>query len=353
MRVERHAVGLFDTAQKLATLIAQGEEPAIGAIDVEPRAIAVAQLSDLGEWIDRTRVHGSGRSNDQPRRDTVAAILFQRLLQGLDRHAVPVVGRDDTLRTSAAAGDVERLVHAIMGEACDVDCSPAFCVPRFPRGDDAGEIGNASARRQRTRCICRITDDIREPRDAGIFDAHRAGTGRCEPRIFVRRRSEQIAECRKGNSASRDIRHETGAGGCEPRPVDARTDVVEHGSGIPALLRKFGIEPLAEDFRPGTVARRVLDLVPIGECVIHRLESDRATFIRVGFERRCGFAQPFDLGAKLVDHAIRRAASTAWYVSTPLAPARLKAMSVSRISASRSPAPAAAEASIIAYSPLT
>jgi hypothetical protein len=45
--------------------------------------------------------------------------------------------------------------------------------------------------------------------------------------------------------------------------------------------------------------------------MVERLPAERAARIGVGLQRRGGLAQPADLGAELVDHAIRRAASTA------------------------------------------
>jgi len=45
--------------------------------------------------------------------------------------------------------------------------------------------------------------------------------------------------------------------------------------------------------------------------MIQRLAAERATTITVGFQGCRGLTAPSDLSAQLVDHAIRRAASTA------------------------------------------
>ena len=60
---------------------------------------------------------------------------------------------------------------------------------------------------------------------------------------------------------------------------------------IPALLREFRIETLAEDLRPGAVARRGLDLVPISEGMIQRPATELAPFLRTGLQRRGSLAR--------------------------------------------------------------
>ena len=45
--------------------------------------------------------------------------------------------------------------------------------------------------------------------------------------------------------------------------------------------------------------------------MVERLAAKYAALVAVGLQQRGGFAQPPDFGAQLVDHAIRRAASTA------------------------------------------
>ena len=178
VRIERDAVGLLDPAQQRLALVAQREKPAISAVDVKPRAVAAAKLGDFGQRIDRAGVDRSGRGDDQPGANTVAAVFLQRLLERLGRHAIVLVGRDHPLRRAAAAGDVQRLVDAIMGEARDIDRASAVGIARLARGDDRGQIGDASARSQRSGGIVRKADDAGEPGGAGILDPHRAGAGR-------------------------------------------------------------------------------------------------------------------------------------------------------------------------------
>jgi hypothetical protein len=67
----------------------------------------------------------------------------------------------------------------------------------------------------------------------------------------------------------------------------------------------------AEDLGPWPVARSGFDVIPISERVVERLPAELAAAFGVRLQRRGGLAQPLALGAKLVDHAIRRAASTA------------------------------------------
>ncbi len=111
--------------------------------------------------------------------------------------------------------------------------------------------------------------------------------------------------------AARDVTHEARRGRRNARALDARADIIEHRGRVPALFRELRVEPLAENFHGRPQARRGFHLVEKGERVVQRLRSQRPAFFRVRLERRGPFAQPANLGAQLLDHAIRRAASTA------------------------------------------
>ena len=66
----------------------QGEEPAVGGVDVEPAAVAVAQLQGLGDRVDGAQAGGAGGQHDRahPARG-------QQLLQGVQVHPPGRVGR--------------------------------------------------------------------------------------------------------------------------------------------------------------------------------------------------------------------------------------------------------------------
>ncbi len=111
--------------------------------------------------------------------------------------------------------------------------------------------------------------------------------------------------------AARNVAHEARRRSRDARPLDAGPDIIEDGRGIPAAIREFRIERLAEDLRRGPQAWRGFDLVEKGESVVERQPAERTASIRVGLQRASRLAKPSDFRPKLIDHAINRAASTA------------------------------------------
>ena len=221
MRVERDAVGEVDPRQNVAGIGAQGEQAAIGSIDMEPSVVATAQGGDFVERIDRAGIDGAGRCDDQPRPDTGGAILFQRFLERRNRHAVALVGRDLPPWRLPPAGNVKGLVHAMMGETRGIDGAAIIRVPGIAGRDDRRQIGDASAGGQRAGGAFRIADDPRQPCSRGIFQPHRAGTGRGEAGILVGDRGQQVAERGGKQAAAGDIGHETRRRGGDAGRFDA------------------------------------------------------------------------------------------------------------------------------------
>ena len=138
------------------------------------------------------------------------------------------------------------------------------------------------------------------------------GLAEAKSRVFVGRCGQEIAERRKRDAAAGNVRHEPRRRGREARLIDTCGDIVEGRGGVPALLRKLRFEALAEDLRPRPITGCALDLVPISECVSERLFPKGSARVCIRLQRSSGIAQPPDLRAQLVNHAIRRAASTAW-----------------------------------------
>ena len=210
VRVERDAVGKLDAGEQRAALLAQGEQPAIGAVDVEPRVVTAAQGGDLRQRIDRAGVDRPGRGNDQPRAHPVGDVALERLLKCINRHAVALVGRDLATRSATAPGDVQGLVDAIMGEARGVDRASPVGVAGIAGRDDGGEVGDASAGGQGSRRLLGIADDAGEPVGRHVLEPHRTRAGRGEAGIFVRCGGEQVAEPRMKQPAAGDVGHEAG-----------------------------------------------------------------------------------------------------------------------------------------------
>ena len=269
---------------------------------MEPGAVIAAQAGDFVERIDRAGIDGAGRGDDQPRPDPGGAILLQRRLERSDRHAVACIRGDLSLRRLAPAGDVQRLVDAMMSEARGIDGASAVGIAGVAGRDDRRQIGDAPAGGQGAGGAFGIADDARQPGGRGIFQPHRAGAGRGEAGIFVGHRRQQVAERRGKQAAAGNIGHEARRRGGEAGRLDAGRDIVEHRVGVAAFLGKFRIEPARKDFGPGAIARRVRDLLEIGERMVEHALAQHLAFTAVRLQRPHRQPQPFDFLSQIVDH---------------------------------------------------
>lgn len=60
-------MGAVEAVQLAAVLLAEQERSAVRGVDVELRAVAVAQVGDLGQWVDLPGVGGPGARRDEAR----------------------------------------------------------------------------------------------------------------------------------------------------------------------------------------------------------------------------------------------------------------------------------------------
>ena len=205
VRIERDAVRLLDPAKCRPPLLAQHEEAAISAIDVEPGFMFGGKRGDLAKRIDGTGIDGACRGDDQPGTDALGTVALQRLGKRVGGHPVAVVGGDRPAWRPRAPGDAQSLVDAMMGEMGDIDSAAAIRIGGLTRGDDGGEVCHAPARGQHAGGAFRHLDDPRQPVRHGIFEPHRPRGSWREARIFVARRGEEIAERGMEETAAGDV----------------------------------------------------------------------------------------------------------------------------------------------------
>ncbi len=291
MRIERDAVGPLDPAQLGPAFVAQREEATVSPVDVEPCAMAGADVGDFVERVDRAGVDGPGGGDDQPWTDAVGCVARHRLVERLDRHAAMLVGRDDAAGRPSPPGDVKRLVDAIMGEARAVDRAASIRIARVAGGNDGGQVGDAATRGQRSRALLGKADDLGQPGGAGVLQPDRAGAGRREARIFIGDRRDEVADCRVKQRATRDVGHEARAGGGESGSLDALGEVGENLVRIAALRSEFRVEQLGKDIGPAVVGRRVGQFVEIGQRMVERLSAKHLPLGGVRLERAHRFLE--------------------------------------------------------------
>jgi hypothetical protein len=199
VRIERDAVRPLDPP-KPAALLAQHEQPAIGAVDMAARRRA-ARTDRRSRPAGRRRRCRPSPPRRPPARAGRRPPDPARAPRRARRRAC---GGARRWRSAAAApgpaGDAQRLVDAMVGEAGQVDGAAALLVPRFASGDDGGEIGQASARRQGPRGGSREADRPGKPGDGGILQPDRAGSGRARSRNICSRRPRGSRRSRNGRA---------------------------------------------------------------------------------------------------------------------------------------------------------
>ena len=65
MRVKRDRVGLVDSLQNPPTVLGKHEDTAVGAIDMDPGAVAMGKVHDFPNRIDGAGVRRSGICYDE------------------------------------------------------------------------------------------------------------------------------------------------------------------------------------------------------------------------------------------------------------------------------------------------
>ncbi len=314
MRIERGRVRPFDPGQHAPPLLAQHEQAAIGAVDVEPGAVPPAEVGDIGERVDRAGIDRARRGDDQPGPDAVGLVASPA-----PRRARPRAcgGARRSRRSGAAPGGGRRSASALSmqwwAERAQIDGAAALLVPGFAGGDDGGEIGHASAGGQGPRGGRREADHPGEPGGGGVLQPDRARRGGSEAGIFVRRRGEEVADRRMEETAARNIAHEAGRSRRDARAVDAAVEIGQRGLRRTPFLRELGVERLGRRLPPAAIGGALGEAFQEMLGMRHRRRRQRGPRLRARLQRRRLAPQPDELGPSRFGHAPSSlAASGAW-----------------------------------------
>ena len=142
------------------------KNPPYAAVDVEPEALARAEVRQRGEVVDGSRVRRPGVPADEEGREPGRAVRRDPPGEEVDPDPEPPVGRDrpDVLRREPRerrglrdrvvrlVGDVERPLQEVGGELLP------------PRRDDGREGGERASRREVAAAPLREARDAAEPR---------------------------------------------------------------------------------------------------------------------------------------------------------------------------------------------
>ena len=285
MGVERRRVGPAEALEPVTGPLGRRRRQAVGTVDVQPYALALADVGDGVERIDRARQRRAGRRHDRERRDAVRPVLPQGVLEGVHAHPAALVDRQAAQRAPSQPGHLDRagdrvvrLVGAVHRGARALQAVLARARDGLlAGGDQGGQVGGLPAARERALAE-REPDELRHPLHGLAVDVVGRAGGRREVRVVGgRQRGAEHADLEAGGP---DVGEEEGPGRRHAR-VEHVDGVVQRGLRVAGRLRQGGLEAsqqLAVDLglrRTRTVERRpgggqvagqvAQDGVPVGQ----------------------------------------------------------------------------------------
>ena len=100
MRVQGDAVGTLGPAEPRTPALRQLEESAVGGVDVEPETLALRDVGDLGERIDRAGVRRARRPDHEERTPPGRAI-GARTMRPSSSGSIRSSASDGTIRSAS------------------------------------------------------------------------------------------------------------------------------------------------------------------------------------------------------------------------------------------------------------
>ena len=222
VRVERDRVRRLDAGQRRAAALGEHREPAVRGVDVQPHAVAAADVGQRAERIDGTGVGRTGGDRREQRRAALGDVDLDRPLEP-PRVEPPVRACGEHTQLLGPEAEQARRARQrrvrLVGHVGD-DALVHRAEQRLARARERGHVGRRAAAEQDPRRVGRIAEPVLEPVEHGQLDLTRPR--RLHPRadVDVERAGDEVAERARKRLARRHERE-------EPRMVGA-VHVREH-----------------------------------------------------------------------------------------------------------------------------
>ena len=207
VRIQRDGVGLLDPAERRPPPLGEREEPPVGRVHMEPETPRSRHAGDRGEIVHSPSVGGAGVGHKEPRREPVAQVPLDGLLQSGDLESKQRVCREraDALRQDPR--EERRLEHGVVGLVRSVDDPPLELrrEPLAPRRDERDEVGHGPAGGEDPARAGRQPHDAAQPLDHCLFELHEGGRGEPHARVPVRREGDEIRHGGLEEAAAGDV----------------------------------------------------------------------------------------------------------------------------------------------------
>ena len=234
MRIEGDRIGALDARKQVLRRWRERGKTSVGAVHVQPQAVAFGDIGHIREGIERAGIHRPGVGDDAGRPEPGVAVRDDAALQFAEIDSECVVGRDGLHVVRADAEQPGGLADRKMSFFGDVDAQRRVLSRAGPgelgiglraRGRKAREVRHGSAADQESRGTGVVAEERLEPVDHHVLDFGARGSRAPRGDVGVQCRSEKIADRRDGGSRRRDVSEEPGM---SVVPAE-RIDYVPHG----------------------------------------------------------------------------------------------------------------------------
>ena len=208
--VEGDGVGKLQPFELLTSTLGEDGESAVGSVDMQPDVAFSAELRQLHERVDRTRVRRAAGRNDRERQPPFKTVGVHRGGDRCRAQSEPLIRREDanllgpeTQRSSASR---DRGVRRVT----DVDHDPIGhrADQRLSSDGEALEVGRGATADEDALRAARVADPFGEPPEDGQLDLAGAGGLPPLPRVDVRRACDQIGQRGRPRPCPRDVGEE-------------------------------------------------------------------------------------------------------------------------------------------------
>ncbi len=247
MRIHHQGVGSVEPAEGPFPLVAEDEEPAVGAVDVQPETLFPGDRRDFLDGIDDTGVGRARARDNEKRKETGRAVARDRPLERIGAHPVALVQGHETLDRLRESREADGFRHRVVGLLGRVD-DRALDVARpdsvgVPRRHHPHEIRDAAAGGEvASRGLLRKAHEAAHPLEEHVLHAHRPRRGEEHPRIAIGDRCEKVSEGGRIEAAPGDITEVSPRGGIQTGPIHVAPEMIEEMRERPRLLADGSLE---------------------------------------------------------------------------------------------------------------
>ena len=263
MRVEHEAVGAFDAGQQRLALRGEARGRAVGAVDVQPHVVALRELGQFGQRVDRARARRAGRRDDRERVEARGAIAVDR---GLDRGGIePVarIGLEHAQVRGVEAEDAPGLRHRRVRVLGDVaGGSRAVGVASLGRGRERGQRAERAAAHEHALGRLRHAHPAAQPVEHRELERGRAGATGPAAGEDVVAGPDQVAEHGDGVARAAHAGEEPRVVGTLAAGQDRVEELVDRGLWIARVVRARGDTALRPAGVGGSDRRLLVERLP-------------------------------------------------------------------------------------------